>query len=81
MYDGAQEGLVTAEIEFPSLEASEGFAPPQWIGREVTGDARYANQSLALAGARRPTPEQRSSSGADVRPARRAAPKRSVSFA
>ena len=38
------------EIEFPSLEASEAFAPPPWIGREVTGDARYANQSLALDG-------------------------------
>ena len=50
VYDGAHDGLLTVEIEFPSLEASEGFAPPPWIGREVTGDARYANQSLALAG-------------------------------
>ena len=38
------------EIEFPSLEASEAFAPPPWVGPEVTGDPRYANQSLALAG-------------------------------
>ena len=50
VYDGAHDGLLTVEIEFPSLEASEAFAPPPWIGREVTGDARYANQSLALAG-------------------------------
>jgi adenylate cyclase len=50
VYDGAHDGLLTVEIEFPSLEASEAFAPPPWVGAEVTGDARYANQSLALAG-------------------------------
>ena len=50
VYDGAHAGLVTAEIEFGSLAASERFTPPPWLGREVTGDARYANQTLALAG-------------------------------
>jgi adenylate cyclase len=45
------EGLLVAEVEFPSTEASAAFAPPAWLGREVTGDARYANQSLALHGA------------------------------
>ena len=50
VYDGAHAGLLTVEIEFRSLEASEAFAPPPWVGAEVTGDARYANQSLALAG-------------------------------
>jgi adenylate cyclase len=50
VYDGAHEGLQTVEIEFPSLETSEAFAPPPWVGAEVTGDARYANQSLALDG-------------------------------
>ena len=50
VYAGAHEGLLTAEIEFPSLEASEAFAPPEWLGREVTGDGRFANQSLALGG-------------------------------
>jgi adenylate cyclase len=48
VYSGAHEGLLTAEIEFPSLEASEAFEPPAWLGREVTGDASYANQALAL---------------------------------
>ena len=51
VYDGAHAGLLIVEIEFPSLEASEAFAPPPWVGPEVTGDARYANQSLALTGA------------------------------
>lgn len=47
VYDGHLAGLLTAEVEFPSEEASARFAPPAWLGREVTGDARYANQSLA----------------------------------
>jgi adenylate cyclase len=38
------------EVEFGSREASERFAPPPWVGRELTGDKRYANQSLALGG-------------------------------
>ena len=50
VYAGAHEGLLTVEIEFPSVEASEAFAPPAWLGREVTGDGRFANQALALNG-------------------------------
>jgi CYTH domain-containing protein len=50
VYDGPHDGLLTAEIEFPSVEASEAFAPPAWLGDEVTGDRRYANQALALEG-------------------------------
>jgi adenylate cyclase len=50
VYDGDLDGLLTVEIEFGSLEASEAFVPPPWIGRELTGDKRYANQSLALEG-------------------------------
>jgi adenylate cyclase len=50
VYDGALDGLRTVEIEFGSPEASQRFAPPAWIGDELTGDKRYANQSLALHG-------------------------------
>ena len=50
VYAGDHEGLVTAEIEFPSVEDSERFSPPEWLGREVTGDRRFAAQSLALNG-------------------------------
>jgi adenylate cyclase len=44
-YTGALRGLVVAEVEL----ASENDAPvlPAWLGREVTGDTRYSNQSLA----------------------------------
>jgi CYTH domain-containing protein len=50
-YAEALAGLFTAEIEFPSVAASEAFAAPPWLGREVTGDERYANRTLALRGA------------------------------
>ena len=51
VYAEALDGLLVAEVEFASSEASDAFAPPDWLGTEVTGDARYANQSLALHGA------------------------------
>lgn len=49
-YEEDLEGLVIAEVEFESEQQSEGFAPPEWFGRELTGQQRYANQSLALHG-------------------------------
>jgi adenylate cyclase len=50
VFGGELEGLVIGEIEFDSGEQSEGFEPPAWIGDEITGDERYAGQSLALYG-------------------------------
>ena len=47
VYDDQLAGLITAEVEFPSLDDSARFVAPEWLGREVTGDSRYANQSLA----------------------------------
>ena len=44
------EGLLLAEVEFPSTAASGAFRPPPWLGAEVTGDPGYANQTLALRG-------------------------------
>lgn len=45
VFAGAHEGLVVAEIELES--ADEVVELPGWIGREVTGDPRYANAALA----------------------------------
>ena len=42
---GDNAGLVVAEIELDS--ADEAFARPDWIGAEVTDDARYYNLALA----------------------------------
>jgi CYTH domain-containing protein/CHAD domain-containing protein len=50
VYAGALDGLRTAEIEFESIEQADGFRPPSWLGAELTGDERYANQSLATRG-------------------------------
>lgn len=44
-FHGEYEGLVVAEIELG--DESERFELPGFIGREVTGDARYYNSSLA----------------------------------
>ena len=41
---GDNNGLVVAEIELES--ESEVFAKPDWLGEEVTGDARYYNSML-----------------------------------
>ena len=51
VYEEALAGLVTGEIEFPSEAASRAFDAPAWLGAEVTGDKRFANQALAVAGA------------------------------
>ncbi len=50
VYEGALAGLRTAEVEFRSREEAERFTPPAWLGAELTGDDRYANQRLATAG-------------------------------
>ena len=47
-YHGALEGLWTAEVELPSLDAP--VAVPPWVGRELTGDRRYSNVALGLLG-------------------------------
>ena len=44
-FEGDNAGLVLAEIELASEE--QAFAKPDWLGREVTGDPRYYNSSLA----------------------------------
>ncbi len=51
VYSAPHDGLLVAEVEFPSAEAGARFEPPGWLGPEVTGDPRYANQSLAVGGA------------------------------
>jgi CYTH domain-containing protein/CHAD domain-containing protein len=50
VYEDGLDGLRTAEVEFDSPEASRDFTPPPWFGRELTGDRRYANQTLATEG-------------------------------
>lgn len=41
----ANEGLIVAEIELKSED--ESFELPEWVGQEITNDARYYNASLS----------------------------------
>jgi CYTH domain-containing protein len=50
VYDGELDGLVTGEIEFPDAATALAFVAPDWLGRDVTEDARYANRTLAVEG-------------------------------
>ena len=45
VFAGDHQGLVLAEIEL--ADAASPIDPPPWLGREVTGEARYYNARLA----------------------------------
>ncbi len=40
------EGLILAEVEFPTREAALSFTPPEWFGEDVTEDSRYHNSNM-----------------------------------
>lgn len=50
IYKGPLHPLITAEVEFESVEASHSFTPPSWMDKEVTEDPRYTNAHLARYG-------------------------------
>lgn len=50
VYEGDLDGLFTVEVEFDSEQAAAAFEPPPWFGRDVTGDGRWTNASLARQG-------------------------------
>ena len=59
VYSGDNEGLIVAEIELES--EADAVERPAWVGREVTGDARYYAARLARAPFRdwpNPTPDK-----------------------
>ncbi|MDR1861350.1 MAG: CYTH domain-containing protein [Bacteroidales bacterium] len=45
-FEGANAGLVLAEIEL--ADVAETVSIPEWVGREVSGIARYYNSCLAV---------------------------------
>ncbi|HSK12617.1 MAG TPA: CYTH domain-containing protein [Phnomibacter sp.] len=45
VFEGANKGLIIAEIELPSADTF--FEKPPWLGKEVTSDKRYLNTNLA----------------------------------
>lgn len=46
VYGGAHKGLIIAEVELASIHDEPNL--PNWVGREVTGESQYSNQSMAL---------------------------------
>lgn len=49
-YLGELAPLIVAEVEFSSVEESEGFIKPDYLGLEVTEEEAYKNRSLAIHG-------------------------------
>ena len=47
VYRGRHRGLVVAEVEFRSQKSCAAFTPPDWFGRDVTGEKKYSNIALA----------------------------------
>jgi CYTH domain-containing protein/CHAD domain-containing protein len=50
VFGGDLAGLVVAEVEFDSRGQEQGFEPPGWAGKELTGNEDYSGQSLASSG-------------------------------
>lgn len=46
VFSGHMEGLIMAEVEFPTEEAANSFTPPEWFGEDVTNDRRYHNSNM-----------------------------------
>ncbi len=44
VFSGDNQGLIVAEVELRSV--NENFEPPDWLGEEVSDDARYYNVCL-----------------------------------
>lgn len=45
VFDGANAGLIVAEIELPSAQTT--FPHPAWLGEDVSRNSAYKNSSLA----------------------------------
>ena len=41
------EGLLLAEVEFPSEEAAKAYLPPAWFGEDVTYSVKYHNSNMS----------------------------------
>ncbi len=47
VFKGRLEGLVFAEVEFPSVEKAAEFVAPSWFDKDVTDDKHYSNGYLS----------------------------------
>lgn len=47
LFSGIFEGMVLAEVEFPTEEAANAFVPPSWFIQDVTFQKEYHNSYLS----------------------------------
>lgn len=47
IFHGKHEGLVLAEVEFPTEEMANAYEPPTWFGEDVTLSTKYHNSNLS----------------------------------
>lgn len=47
IFEGTYQGLILAEVEFPTEEEALSFKPPAWFGKDVTFSGEYQNSRLA----------------------------------
>lgn len=48
LFHGSYDGFCLAEVEFCSVQEGMDFTPPEWFGRDVSGDYHYTNSYMAL---------------------------------
>jgi len=78
VYRRKLKGLVIAEVEFADTKSARAFEPPEWVGREVTDDEHFHNQSLALNGMPEEPADTAPAKDHDGRHASQSRPERSV---
>ncbi|MGN1140675.1 MAG: CYTH domain-containing protein [Oliverpabstia sp.] len=47
VFHGKYDGLLLAEVEFPTKEAANAYCPPVWFGEDVTYSTKYHNSNLS----------------------------------
>lgn len=47
IFEAPFEGLIIAEVEFPTQEMAEAFLPVDWFLQDVTDDPAYHNSNLS----------------------------------
>ena len=44
---GEYEGVLLAEVEFPTEEAANAYTAPEWFGEDVTYSTKYHNSTMS----------------------------------
>ena len=47
VFKAPYEGLLLAEVEFPTEEVAHAYQPPKWFGEDVTYSTKYHNSTLS----------------------------------